>query len=53
MAERMLAANGVTGIASKAVARLAGSVQSSLRNHKGGIVRQVGTGMPARWAVAV
>ena len=49
---RMLVAKGVTDAKQKPIRDLAGAVLASLRNHKGGTVRQVGTGMPARWAVA-
>lgn len=53
IAERMLAAKGARDDASpKALRGLTASVQTSLQNHDGKTVRQVGTGMPGRWKVA-
>jgi hypothetical protein len=48
----MLAAKGVTDASPKAIRDLAGAVQTSLRNHKGGNVVAIGNTHPERWAVA-
>jgi hypothetical protein len=49
---RMLTAHGVKSPDKKAQRDLAGAVTSSLRNHKGGMVRTNGEGIPARWSLA-
>lgn len=49
---RMLAAKGVAKPDAKAARDLTGAVNASLGNHKGGSVKRVGEGMPARWIVA-
>ena len=47
----MLTAKGVASPNAKAVRDLTGAVSSSLTNHKGGSVKTVGEGMPARWTL--
>lgn len=51
IAERMIAAQGITDASAKAVRDLAGSVNASLQNHDGGAVVRHGDGMPARWRI--
>lgn len=50
--ERMLVAQGVANTDQKAFRDLCGGINSSLVNHKGGIVARTGEGMPARWVVS-
>lgn len=53
IADRMLAAKGVTDAEPAAVTDLSGSVNSSLQNHKGKGVRQANDGsFPARWSIS-
>jgi hypothetical protein len=49
IAERMLAAKGMSGVTPKAMRSLVGSVQVSLQNHDGKTVTRIGEGMPGRW----
>jgi hypothetical protein len=49
---RMLAAKGVENASMKAVRDLTGGVNSSLRNHKGGLVTAVGMGAPLQWKIS-
>lgn len=49
IAERMLADKGITDAPQGAARDLAGSIQSSMRNHNGKTVEAHGEGMPARW----
>lgn len=48
----MLALRKVANAAPRAVSDLAGTVQSSLHNHKGGAVKVAGQGSPAHWTIA-
>jgi hypothetical protein len=51
IAERMLAAKGVSGVTPRAMRSLVGAVQVSLQNHDGKTVARVGEGMPGRWRI--
>jgi len=50
--ERMLLAKGIKDPDKKAARDLWGAVNSSLVNHRGGIVVQIGALRPARWSLA-
>lgn len=52
IAERMLAAKRVTDASPAALSDLSGAVQSSMRQHKGGLVVLEDRGPPARWRLA-
>jgi len=52
MAVAMLASKGITDASPKAIRDLAGAVQTSLHNHKGGNVTAIGNTYPERWMVA-
>jgi len=49
---RMLATKRVSNPSAHDRRTLEGGVNSSLRNHKGGMVQAVGAGMPMRWAIS-
>jgi hypothetical protein len=51
IAERMLEAKGVSGVAPKAVRDLATGVLASLQNNEGKTVKRVGEGLPMRWHI--
>jgi hypothetical protein len=51
IAEEILAAKGVSGVAPKAIRDLAASVLASLQNNDGKAVRRVGEDVPSRWQV--
>ena len=53
IAERLLAAKGVSGVKSRAVSNLAASVLASLAVNDGKTVRRVGEGSPGRWQISV
>lgn len=52
IARRMVAAKGVANASKKAVRDLAGAVQSSLRNHKGGTVIAHDQMRPTLWSLS-
>jgi hypothetical protein len=51
IADAVLVAKGVTGATAKQVEILKQAVRSSLENHAGKTVEQVGEGVPKRWQV--
>jgi hypothetical protein len=51
MTEAMLAAKGISDPPAKDLRGLIASVQSCLHKRKGGTIRAVGEGMPARWVL--
>src|SRR6185437_813005 len=50
--EQMLSAKGVNNPNPKAIRDAVGAVNASVSNHKGGLLKSVGEGMPARWILA-
>jgi hypothetical protein len=51
IANRMLAAKGITGATLKQVRLLTAAIKTSLSKHMGGTVARVGEGMPMRWTL--